>query len=57
MAPNDRAEQQLELERFRAIQRETTDPLAVRLITEIVAEIEEALEADNQSGTKPTTGP
>jgi hypothetical protein len=57
MAPNDRAEQQLELERFRAIQRETTDPLAVRLITEIVTEIEEALEVDNQSCTKPTTGP
>lgn len=40
----DQADRQLELMRYRALERETTAPLATRLIHEIVSDLEVDLE-------------
>ena len=48
MGVQDRKERELELERYRALQHETTDPMAARLLDEIVNEMEAELKADKQ---------
>lgn len=43
MSERDDEERKNEIMRFRLLERETTDPLAVRLVHEIVTELEAAL--------------
>ena len=49
----ERADHELELQRYRMLQHETTDPLAMRLLDEIVSELEADLKADNGDGKDP----
>ena len=42
----DRADRELEIQRYRALMRETTDPIASLLLSEIVLEMEVDLDAE-----------
>lgn len=54
MFGRDDEEQKNEIMRFRLLERETTDPLAVRLVHEIVTELEAALTGALSSPPKDT---
>ena len=46
MSIKDHTQQLEELDRFKRLQAETTDPLAARLLQEIITELEAALDRD-----------
>ena len=46
----DRAETARQLERLRAMHQETTDPLAARLLGEVLSEMEAALAPEKSDG-------
>ena len=45
----DRSEQEVELQRFRVLKEETTDPVAFRFLDEIVSELEAELKRNTDS--------
>jgi hypothetical protein len=53
MTDREFREQQVRIARYRFVEREVTDPLAIRLLYAIVEE----LESDLRSGGRPPTGP
>jgi hypothetical protein len=53
MSTRERADRELALQRYRSLRHETTDPLAARLLDEIVSEMEADLKADDSEGKDP----
>jgi hypothetical protein len=49
----DLADLELELQRLRALQEETTDAMAVLLLTDIVSEMEAEIKAEKTDDGKP----
>ena len=50
----DPAERALQIERLRAMYQETTDPMAARLLGDVLSELEAAFPAEKDAGDKPT---
>jgi hypothetical protein len=51
---SDPAESALEIERLRAMHHETTDPMAARLLGDVLSELEAAFPAEKDASDEPT---